>query len=235
MVDTAVRITAIFPSQSGLPADECMSTFHFAAIGEVDVEPIGSFWVTQLQEFYDANTNFATASILGFASADLDSTAFRLEIAPVVIATGDTAPQTLLPWTPTTPANTGDALPSEVALCCTFRTLSPLNPELDPPVATASKRGRVYLGPFDADTADAALSYSRPSGPLIATVAEAAERLASHSNANGGDATAAQGNFCTYSRARRVMIVVDAGWVDNEWDTQRRRGHDATNRLTWDV
>jgi hypothetical protein len=31
------------------------------------------------------------------------------------------------------------------------------------------------------------------------------------------------------------MIPVLGGWMDNEWDTQRRRGTDATLRNEWSI
>jgi len=31
------------------------------------------------------------------------------------------------------------------------------------------------------------------------------------------------------------LRIVTAGWVDNAFDTQRRRGEDASSRLSWNA
>ena len=36
-----------------------------------------------------------------------------------------------------------------------------------------------------------------------------------------------------YSRANRSVYRITDNWVDNEWDTQRRRGTAATARQVW--
>jgi hypothetical protein len=43
------------------------------------------------------------------------------------------------------------------------------------------------------------------------------------------------GSWAVYSRVGLAMSVINHGYVDNEWDTQRRRGLDATSRELWAV
>ena len=36
-----------------------------------------------------------------------------------------------------------------------------------------------------------------------------------------------------WSVANNDLVLANDGWVDNSWDTQRRRGLDTTARTTW--
>ena len=91
-------------------------------------------------------------------------------------------------------------------------------------LAAARHRGRVYFGPLnDYETVAIAGGYARPSTQFIGHLAQATLGLF------GGGVV----EFCVYSRAARVWNAVDAGWVDNEWDTQRRRGEQANARITF--
>nr|CRY96626.1 hypothetical protein [uncultured prokaryote] len=85
----------------------------------------------------------------------------------------------------------------------------------------ARRRGRFYLGPLEAqDTA-------RPDAGQVTAVKNAAGSLLTASNA------ATEWTWAQYSPTNGVGTNVDNGWVDDEWDTQRRRGRTATYRETF--
>lgn len=85
----------------------------------------------------------------------------------------------------------------------------------------ARRRGRFYIGPLEAqDTA-------RPDNAQVTAVRQAAAGLLAASRAATG------WTWAQYSPTNGTGADVDNGWVDDEWDTQRRRGRSATYRSTF--
>ncbi len=108
-------------------------------------------------------------------------------------------------------------LPAEVALCLSFKAA----PQVGVPAARL--RGRVYIGPLST----AALGVSsnsdiRPATVLQNILADAGLRLAG----------AAGHDLSVFSRVRGQLAPVVELWVDNAFDTQRRRGAKPTSRIT---
>lgn len=131
----------------------------------------------------------------------------------------------ITPWTMLPQSNVVADMPEEVALCSSFKG--------DPP-ATARRRGRVYIGPLNtrgllADIAGET-GPARPVQGFTQIIAKAFKGFASAMSAAGFV-------WCIQSEATGtpVYVPVKAGWVDNAWDTQRRRGVDATSRFTWSL
>ena len=85
----------------------------------------------------------------------------------------------------------------------------------------ARRRGRMFIGPIGPTSTD------RPSSGLIAQVLSGAQGLLDASD------LATDWTWAQYSPTNGVGIDVTNGWVDNEWDTQRRRGRKATLRSTF--
>lgn len=118
---------------------------------------------------------------------------------------------------------TNTSLPMEVALVASFHG------EPAAGIRQARRRGRVYLGPLITAAAESGSNQpSRPHSTFIVDVRDACSRLASELN---GEDDAPQ--WIVHSRVSSNNAPVIGGWVDNEWDTQRRRGLDPTARTTW--
>lgn len=107
--------------------------------------------------------------------------------------------------------------PEESAVCLSFSAASP---------HTARRRGRVYLGPLCSGvvTQDATSKAAYVSATFQADIAAGAVRLAGHVDA---------GWLTHSSMAGGSFAVVETGWVDDAFDTQRRRGPAARARFTW--
>jgi len=111
-------------------------------------------------------------------------------------------------------APNGDPLPGEVALVMSFQG-DKVSGE-----AQARKRGRIYLGRFDKDSVTA----GRPSAALLNSVDAAGTAFLAASSAS------AFWSWCVYSPTSDLegdptpFTLVTNGWVDNAFDTQRRRG-----------
>jgi hypothetical protein len=112
------------------------------------------------------------------------------------------------------------AAPTEVAVCISFEA---------PPISgvnQSSRRGRIFVGPLD--------------GGVIGTDGRP-ETLSLTNFRQGGDLLltasllALNWYWCIFSPTRQTFVEVNNGWVDNEFDTQRRRGRDSTARVTFPV
>ncbi len=103
--------------------------------------------------------------------------------------------------------------PTEVALALSYSA--------DDGVAGAPRRrGRIFLPFFN--------SGRRPSATMINALLSFGQDLASIGFA--GNTT-----WKLYSRANAGLLTIESISVDNEWDTQRRRGMKATSRTRQDV
>jgi hypothetical protein len=101
----------------------------------------------------------------------------------------------------------GDNLPNEVCLVVSWRTGS----------GARTARGRNYLSGFT--TAAQVGADDIPSGATAETVEAALEwATAIH------DAPEAEGTLVVFSRKLETSRIVLSAYVDNAWDTQRRRG-----------
>lgn len=108
-------------------------------------------------------------------------------------------------WGGGTPAN---ALPYEVSACISWRTA----------VNRAWGRGRTFLGPLVASAKADVAGVPRLSPAFIDTLVQAGTR------------------FLSGAVVRPAVLgklgpnLINGGWVDNEFDTQRRRGTEASAR-----
>jgi hypothetical protein len=112
--------------------------------------------------------------------------------------------------------------PSEVALVMSFSSVPP------PGVPQARRRGRMYLGPLSNQSSliENAVGDVRPATLAIETLKQAAERMAKPE-------LTGLASWVTRSTIDGAIGVVSRGFVDNAYDTQRRRGTRATNRTSW--
>nr|CRY97802.1 hypothetical protein [uncultured prokaryote] len=117
-----------------------------------------------------------------------------------------------------TGAPSGIPLPPEVALCLSFQAV-PISG-----TPQARRRGRTYFGP---NLSGANATPGIPSTSLINALATAGEALKAASDA------ALNWSWGVWSTVDEQTSIIHEGWVDNAWDTQRRRGVDSTARTIW--
>lgn len=109
-------------------------------------------------------------------------------------------------------------LPHEVAICLSYSA------EDDPDQAGRRRRGRIFLGPLGSGSAGG----ERPGATLRDQVLDFGESLA-----QVGVASAA--TWLLFSRLDNSGFKIESIWVDDSWDTQRRRGLAPTLREVRDV
>lgn len=203
-----VKVMVIFQGGTNLPEDRFVNTLHFdspASTLPLAMADIGP----EINLFWNtpgAGDNLGKAMPV-FVSRTVVTKAYDM---------GTLAPRVPLESTFTigTPI-VATALPEEVAVVASFHG--------DPPV-TGRRRGRIYLGPLSAyaQTSSSATEPVRVIAAYSALVVARMEDLA----------TAAIG-WSVYSPTTSQLIPVTAGFCDNAFDTQRRRGPESSSRVLW--
>ena len=210
------RAQAIFQGSSGLAEDRFVNTFVFRNDQEVGTSTMWDRVYAALEDFYFEIPPGATAPLWSFFGDNFIS-AFEVRVYDLAEATPRTPH--VVERTAALPNNTPISLPFEVAACLSLRTS----------LRTARGRGRIYLGPLNAG----ALVEDAVAGPILGqtfrdTAVAAAERLR---QGNGQEIT-----WHVLSQADATPRGVVGGYVDDAFDTQRRRGQKPSVRTTfWTV
>lgn len=205
---------------STIPADAAMNTYHFEPAS--GVEPINavignysgavggiSVGIDEaLQDLYNGFRQVLSTTINPATTRlkvyDLDDPTPRVPIYDELMPISSTG---------TT------AMPAEVALVSSFQAA-----ELSG-VSQASRRNRVFIGPLinsisGTDGRPTALPLDDIEGAFAALAQEAENQAAGWS-------------WVVYSPKLGTSAPVANGWVDNAFDSQRRRGVEATARQAW--
>lgn len=221
-----VHTTVTLEHKSGQPRDRVVNSFTFSSVGVIG--DFGFFDVNSaLESFYNDTPSGTAGSI-----ASLISGAMSRVIKPIIRhyditahLGGDPAgsPVAEYDFSANLDVNSGgQPLPSEVALCLTAAADFGSDVEFAPGSRPRARdRGRLYLGPLHAGVLDVgAVNEPVPSPSAINILAGAGAALRDNANTT----------WCVWSRAGAIVKPVVDVWVDNAFDTQRRRGERATAR-----
>jgi hypothetical protein len=206
---TILRAQVALQGKLGLPKQQFMNTLHFDVPG---IDPAGEAALIDpvLQAFYKdgANGNQVAQNDHPIRYYDLDDPEPRVPVLETLMD---------LPAAPNV-----EGYPSEVALACSYSgaVISGAN--------MARRRGRFYFGPLKNTSGDLVGNVIRPVDNLVACLVANMEALEADIDALG-----AGFRWVVYSPTSNSSTPVTNGWVDNAFDTQRRRGEDATARVTW--
>lgn len=119
-------------------------------------------------------------------------------------------------------SSSSTGLPSEVACCITLYADYLGDVEFAPGARPRARdRGRLYIGPLNTAAQTTAIGRTRPDPAMITDFAESAARLA---RAPMGP------KLVVWSRRSATVKPVTRVSVDDAFDTQRRRGIDATTK-----
>lgn len=210
IIPNLIRVQAVFGHTSGLPEDRTVNNFGFiyADATYTFQEACDNIAEFGLDPFY-TSLGTAAGTLRSYMAKELTSLEYRfydLSVAPPRFPY-------IVPSATWSAPPAGTSIPSEVALCLSF--VAGFN--------LPRRRGRIYLGPLN----DQAFALNgRPEAALISDLA-----------AKGDDLLA----YSTFPDLFQVVISptaqaaeqVTGGWVDNAFDTQRRRGVAPTSRTTY--
>lgn len=203
-------------NDTALPEDVTINTFHYST--GVASALAGAIEAANLVfNFYDVPAPGRTNSISDYLSSRVQSTLgytsrwYNMADPPPRVPVFIDGPKSLVV--------SSQALPGEVALVSSFQAA----PASGSP--QARRRGRIFLGPLGLICNDSATG--RPTTAVLDDVRLNTDLLATNSTVSA--------TWCVFSRVDNVLYPVTNGWVDNAFDTQRRRGERATARQVWAV
>lgn len=193
----------LFP-QSNVLADASVNTFSFTAVSDADLPDIRTALVAEYN------------GVVARFSAAVRQNNHLIKIYDRSDAT-PRAPKFLANWNFAS-APTGNPLPTEVALVLSFQG------DQVSGIPQARRRGRVYFGPLNVGNSD---TNGRPNATTLADFANFGTSLLAASDA------AANWSWVVWSDVMGGPAFITNGWLDDEFDTQRRRGRSSTARTLW--
>lgn len=214
----AVQVRCTLKAANGLAEDDCVNTFaiDWPVVGQNNEDIVDMF-----HGFYSEDPAPLTIPVDNYINNSILRTD-GLEVS--LVASPQTPPNAPYYETRRTLGAAGSttSLPQEVALCSSIR--GPFGFDSDP--GASRQRGRVYIGPLAANAANTTAGVARPTDAFVDVLATATAQLAARLELAGG-------SLRIWSRADNGFHVVVGGWVDDEFDTQRRRGRKRTERVMW--
>lgn len=212
----------VFSKTSGIPADQVVNTFHHSTAVAVPTAAELDALHAQIVDFYVGPTG-PSPQVQSFLSRFLASTvnvkSYNLSLpiprSPIKVSTFGITPSTATP------------LPSEVAAVLSYRS------EPASGVPLASSRGRLYIGPLSTTAQDVGSVDVTLNAGIRTGLGSAAIRMV-----NAGK-TGTQPVWVVFSPTRRARgqspdaLAVSRGFIDDAFDTQRRRGPKPSVRSVW--
>jgi len=205
-----IRALVLLDNVSQLPEDRFVNTFYFAG----DRDDITSTLHTKLASFYNFGSGGADGLGKYLSNKVQRGTSLPNEIRYYDLS--EPEPREPVSFELVIPAAAAATdLPNEVAVCCSFYGTRNI----------PRQRGRVYLGPLNTAADEDGASDVRVTSDFRGAITFAAAALA------GGTGP----DWVVHSGAANADYPVTAGWVDNAFDTQRRRGAATSARTVWPV
>lgn len=223
MADTLLRAQVTIPLDDGTVEHSIVNTLYFD-IDEASAPDTPS----------DAEVDTAVVGLLTAFYQAIDGVIFPSQIANVanvrLYNMRDPEPRAVrststIALTP----NAGNMFPGEVAICLSFQA------DQISGVPQARRRGRIFLGPIVSTAVEYDSAGAYIAGGVRNTLATAASTLAAGTSVEGSGV-----RWAVYSRTTDALSSIDDafhdvanGWIDVNWDTQRRRGRTTPGRTLW--
>lgn len=214
----------VWPCVTNRPEDVFTNTLYFvdAAVSPRTHAQVADLLETRMENFFNVAQGGASARITAFMSRAINWSGVTVKVYDL----GGAAPRTpeVRTLELTTPTNT-TGFPNEVAAVLSYRGGAGTTGggSADP-----RKRGRIFIGPLNQTAGTVTVSTDGDSflaTGLVDSIAKAADFLRD-------DLTDELG-WLQYSRMNDAFLAVSGGFVNNNFDTQRRRGLIAPSRTTW--
>lgn len=203
----------IFQGPSGLPEDQFVTTYVFRNDNVLDRDGMFSAVETALTNFWsdpaaDDNDKLVKYIPDNFSGGNIKL--FDLGATPPRI------PEETGLLSSIVPSGTMAPLPREVAVCLSYHTGGP----------GPRNRGRIYLGPLTSQALETpAGAAPRVQTSLRTKIVDRATDMATNPSL--------ECTWVLWSRANAATYQIVGGWVDDAFDTQRRRGAAPSSRTSW--
>lgn len=213
-----LRVQHSFQGISGIAKDQYVNTFHF--VGPIVTGSNFPDLATAIKQFYNGTTGTQTKSIAAWMApmSDVNGAKVKMYDTDDPPHTGPVYQESYNPGTHGTVS--GSNLPSEVAVCLSYSGAPGAG-------LVARTRGRIYIGPLEVSTLSPAPgdTRSRPSLDFRTDILKAATTLAQ-------SALDLFYGWVVHSETAGADYAITRWWVDDAWDTQRRRGDAPTSRVS---
>ena len=219
------QVRVSLPYTTGLPRDVSVNTWNLVgAPAEADSATF-DLWRDRFAAFFNDAVSGTSISQYIAPIVSRTANACRVDFFRILdLSAGTMLPIAERTFTLGAAADT-NSMPLEVAICTSLQSGERIAPSGRP---LARRQGRLFLGPWGALAVNASGgSMPKPLPALLTRIASATKTLV-----DAGDIES-DGHIAVWSRADGMASEVTKGWVDNAWDTQRRREVDATARTTW--
>ena len=214
-INNAFLVQARFVGPSGLPEDVfVMTTFwrdDAGAGGDAVAAAVSTAWDDLMLEQIPSASTFVRDYVPDEIGGPF-CTAYDLSVLPPRVPYENTS-------TNAPPNGGAEALPREVAITCSYHNGGP----------GPRNRGRFYFGPLTVEATTAVQDQGR-----VDVDANLRNGL-SNALQKWIDTPPTGVTWMQLSRANMAMYPVGGGWIDNAFDTQRRRGKAPTARTKYGV
>lgn len=217
-MSTLLRVQVELPSDTSIPSDGAMNVWHFW-VEDTESTNMG-LALAALETFYLAVDTYLSSTLTGAMNVKVYDLKDPTPRVPIFEETNTLTP------------GTGSLIPTEVAVCLSHSGA---------PVAgenQARRRGRIFLGPVH-DT----MCQNTGGSVFVNSTARTAIAAAADALMDAGDGATFQWVVFSPTTAgplpwdentlEAASTPVEQGYIDNAFDTQRRRGPDASARTNW--
>jgi len=218
---TTSRIQVRLQSTSLIPENDSMNVWHFRTPTSTPADVISNItnalntFYASIADIYNVNT---LTGLVTYKAYDLVDSTPRTPYAEGTIGTFT--------------FSDADALPTECAITMSFEG------ELSSGTNRARRRGRLYLGPLDIGPASTTDGFVRVGITSAELIRDAANELLAGQDATYTwsvfSPTAAGAQPWSAGSIAAATTAVHHGWIDDAFDTQRRRGTQANFRYVID-
>lgn len=234
-------VSRLFP-ETGLPEDICENTCHVSLPDDVITGPELADCLEAFQNFYIIDGVGQSLEVAKFLSTTIERTGAVHQILAYITgdltgATPTGSPVSTLAFTMPA-ASVSDNFPEEVAAVLSYHgdltdvPAEEVNPSPPPAMIRPAqrRRGRMFVGPVNTTAStESGGGYPRPNAQFRGDVTSAFTNMYDAINAIGGNVA----NLCVWSKSDAALYPVFGGFMDDAWDTQRRRGVAPTTRTSF--
>lgn len=236
-----LRLVANLPHLSGLPEDNFQNVWHAEVAGS---DPAGADITdacSAVAHFYDTDVGAMADTIGSRMSEVIDRGAGACSVTAYFSndLTGVTpfgSPIGAVTFT-LPAAISSNQIPEEVAIVVSMNgdltdvPVTAANPSPPPAIIRPQqrRRGRIFVGPLGLNAGEETASRFQPAAGFRTDLGLAVKATYNEIVANTPYVLA------VWSKADAATYPIVAGYVDNAWDTQRRRGLDASTRTTFTI
>jgi hypothetical protein len=224
LTSTTFKIVTTWSRRSGIPKDAVMNTWHYTAPSAAPSTQDYTNWEQGYKAFLIGIAPHMS-QCLGTLATDLKIQFYQLPNTPGGVG----VPKHEIITAPPAPGAFG-SLPGEVSVVLTMLSYLTGVPEHGPGGTrpASSRRNRVFLGPLDSGIVfqDTQTSEATVSAQAMDTITNSWVTHMAH------DQQINNWVPVTFSRKSWTTAQTAQCYVDNAFDTQRRRGNDPTARAT---